>query len=133
MNVPTWNRCTISPCLCRILGKTWDESLGRTRPWTDNELMEKTGWGRRHLRAVYRAATWQDVTSGDIDLFLWACGIKPSKQRRSVWMLERIRRAGEFRQLRHLRPATGWLENQIRALLKMVEKVGNESNHTSRD
>lgn len=127
MKVPTWNRCNIPPCIARALGKTWDERLGRTRPFTDKELMSKTGWGKKRLRAVYRAATWQEVTSGDIDLFLWAVGISPSTQRRSVWMIERIRRAGDFRKLRHLRPGPDWLENLIKSLLKMIESVGNES------
>lgn len=129
---PTWNRCTIPPCLCRILGKIYDGQAGRTRPLTDQELMERTGWGKCHLRTVYTRLSWAGVTVQDLDVFLWACGLHPSKQRRAVWMVERVRRLGDFRKLRHLRPSTGWIEHQIVSLLDMVRRVCDEHN-TIRD
>jgi hypothetical protein len=124
--IPTWNKCTISPALCRILARIKDPATGEVRLMTDRELMDKTGWGKKHLRGVYQAGTWESVTCGDMDRFLWACGIHPAKQRRQVWLLERIlRQGGDFRRLRHLRPCKGWRENQIVTLLRMLGRVAN--------
>lgn len=90
---------------------------------TDRELMEKTGWGKKHLRSVYNRASWDDVTNRDTDLFLWACGIHPSEQRRHVYLLKRACKGGRIRRLRHLGAAVAWRENQVQTLLRMCERV----------
>ena len=90
---------------------------------TDAELMQKTGWGKKRLRSVYRRKAWHDVTHRETDLFLWACGMHPSKQRRYVFALNRVLKSGRIRKLRHLRmTGVAWQENQIRTLLRMCER-----------
>lgn len=125
MAVPTWSRARIPPCACRILAK----NPGRDgRLMTDAELMAKTGWGKKHLRTVYQSAAWEKITVGDMDLFLWACGLHPSKQRRYRWTLERAWRNGtdSLLTLRHLRTDVAWRANQVKTLLRMAERVMNE-------
>lgn len=129
MAVVTWNRCTIPPCICRMLARN-DGRDGRLM--TDAELGKKTGWGKKHLRAVYRRATWDDVTVGNMDLFLWACGLHPSKQRRYTWLLKRALKNGMegIRKMRHLRADTAWQVNQVQTLLRMVERVLDNEQRT---
>lgn len=124
MNIPSWSQARIPPCVCRLLAKSTDDS-GQERLMTDGELMKKTGWGKKHLRAVYQSATWKNVTVGDTDLFLWACGLHPAKQRRYMWLLQRAWRNGMdgIRNMRHLRTDVAWRGNQVQTLLRMVERV----------
>lgn len=125
--IPTWNTCTICPALCRILARIKDPTTGEIRLMTDRELMERTGWGLKHLRGVYQATTWDNVTVGDLNNFVSACGIRPATQRRFVWLLRRVEKSGDFRRLRHLRKCQGWRENQIVTALRMLERVAHES------
>ena len=123
--IPTWSQARIPPCACRLLAR----NEGRDgRLMTDAELMEKTSWGKKHLRSVYQSASWEHITVGDMDLFLWACGLHPSKQRRYRWLLERASRNGmdSLRKVRHLRADVLWRANQVKVLLRMAERVLNE-------
>lgn len=120
--IPTWNKCLIAPCICRLLAK----SPGREGlVMTDPELMKKTGWRREYLRSVYYRATWDKVAVGDMDLFLWACGLHPSKQRRYKWLLQRAWSNGMegIRSMKHLRGDQPWRIFQVNSLLRMVERV----------
>lgn len=91
---------------------------------TNQELMERTGWGKKKLRSVYLRATWHDVSNRDTDLFLWACGLNPSQQKRYVFALQRALKSGGIRRLRHLRQVEVlWRENQVQTLLRMCERV----------
>ena len=120
--IPTWNRCTIPPCICRMLAK----GEGRDgHLMTDAELGKKMSCGRKHLRAIYQSAAWSNVTVGDMDLFLWACGLHPAKQRRYTWLLRRAWKNGMdgIRNMRHLRADVAWRGNQVKILLRMVERV----------
>lgn len=121
--LPRWSIIKIAPCWCRILAKTKDTKTGKERLMTDRELMQRTGWGKKHLRSVYNRATWDKITNGDMDLFLWACGMQPSKQRRYVYLLKRACEGGRIRRLRHLGAAVAWRENQVQTLLRMCERV----------
>ena len=124
MIVPSWSRAGIPPCICRILAKK-REPDGSERMLTDEELMKATGWGERHLRTVYRSATWQNIKVGDMDLFLQACGLHPSKQRRYKWLLQWAWRNGMdgIRNMKHLRTNVASRVNQRETLLRMVERV----------
>lgn len=90
---------------------------------TDGELMQRTGWGKKKLRSIYNRWNWWDVTNRDTDLFLWACGISPSKQRRYVYQLKRTEKGGRIRRMRHLAKGVSWREQQVKTLLRMCERV----------
>lgn len=113
---------TIPPCICRLLAKH-DGREGRLL--TDTDIRKRTGWRKEYLRSVYNSATWKAITVGDMDLFLWACGLHPSKQRRYKWVLQRAWRNGMdgIRKMRHLRADVAWRCNQVKTLLRMVERV----------
>lgn len=116
---PTWNTCKIAPCICRLLAKTGDLLA------TDPELMKRTGWSRARLVGVYKRARWDGVTVGDMDRFLWACGLTPDKQRRYLWLLKRAMESKDgIKSMRHLRTCNqAWRASTVEALVKMVEKV----------
>lgn len=123
--IPTWIKVKMPPCICRIMAK----SPGKDgRVLTDTNLMQKTGWGNKRLRSVYRNATWEQIEGGDMDLFLWACGLHPSQQRRYMWVLQRAWKNGMdgIRRMRHLRADTAWQKQQVNGLLQMVERVLDE-------
>lgn len=90
---------------------------------TERELMKKTGWGKKHLRRVYKAASFEHVTAGDIDKFLAACGITWSNRKRQRSQLKRAWKRGMpgLRAIRHLRCTTGWQGNQLRLHFKRIE------------
>jgi len=123
-DIPIWCHAKIAPCICRILAKAKGRDQ-RDRVMTDAELMKRTGWGKKHLRAVYQQGTWKNITNGDTDLFLWACGLHPSKQRRYLWLLKRALRNGMegILKMRHLRADVAWQRNQVRTLLRMIGRV----------
>lgn len=100
---------------------------------TDAEIRNKTGWQKNYLRAVYNSASWDRIRVRDMDLFLWACGLHPSKQRRYRWVLQRAWRNGMegIRKMKHLRIDAAWRSRQIDVLLRMVERVLNESGNES--
>jgi len=122
MGIPTWNQCRIPPCVCRILAKNPGKD---GLVMTDVELRQKTGWGEKRLLSVYQSASWADITVGDMDLFLWACGLHPSKQRRYTWLLRRAWKNGMdgIRKMRHLRTELNWRKYRVKTLLVMVERV----------
>lgn len=124
MNIPSWNKAKIPPCWCRVLAKCIGKD-GRPRLMTNAELARKTGWHRSYLASIYRRATWDAVAVGDMDKFLWACGLHPAKQRRYVWQLRRICEKGMdgIRNLSHLRGHAYWQIRQVETLLQMVRKV----------
>ena len=100
---------------------------------TDPELMKRTGWTRTRLVKVYRQASWETVSTGDMDRFLWACGLSPKKQRRYIWLLKRAEQSKEgIKSMRHLRTNNqAWRASLVDALVKMLENVerGLEDEH----
>ena len=124
-NIPTWSNARIAPCICRILARI-KGSNGQARLMTDDELIAKTGWGRKRLRSVYRRSTFNGVTNADTDVFHWACGLRPSNQRREVWKLHRAWNNGGIDgvlRMRHLRTALPWQVSQIKRMTIMMERV----------
>lgn len=89
------------------------------------ELRERTGWSNGRLRSVMYSTNWKDITDGDKDLFLWACGLHPSKQRRYLWVLKRAWKNGidGILNMRHLRTDAYWQASRVNALLRMVERA----------
>ena len=118
---PTWTTCKLAPCLARILAKHNELLL------TDAELMKRLGWTKAKLIRIYRAATWDDVTVGDMDRFLEACGLHPANQRRYLWLIKRAWTRDGIANMRHLRSAgQPWRASMVAALLQMVERVLSE-------
>ena len=115
-SIPTWNTCKMPPCICRLLAKTNDLLA------TDAELMKRTGWSRSQLVRVYQRGAWKDVTLGEMDHFLWACGLTPGKQRRYLWLLKRAWQSKDgIKNMRHLRTnGVAWRASLVDALVKMV-------------
>lgn len=124
MTIPSWNKAKIPPCWCRVLAKCTGKD-GKPRLMTNAELASRTGWEKQYLESIYQRATWTKVKVGDMELFLWACGLHPAKQRRYVEQLRRICKKGMdgIRNLRHLRGRAIWQVRQRETLLRMVERV----------
>lgn len=111
----------LMPCLVRIMAKH------NRRLMTDPELMRRTGWGRRKLRAVYQSASWEHVRVGDVDKFLSACGMSWSTQRRQRWLIQLAINNGGIKTMKHLKCDTGWRGNQLKLHLDRIEKLlGNK-------
>lgn len=118
-SIPTWVTCKIPPCICRVLARTGDLLA------TDAELMKRTGWTKVKLAGVYQLPSWEKVTVGDMDRFLWACGLSPDKQRRYLWLLKRAWKSKDgIKHMRHLRTCNlAWRASLVEAMVKMMEKV----------
>lgn len=126
----TWATCKIPPCLARLLAKENDLLM------SDGQLMAKLGWTRGRLKKIYRAATWENVSVGDMDCFLGACNLEPAKQRRYLWLYKRALNSPDgLKNMRHLRTAgQSWRASMVESLLHMVEKVLREhAKHTQRN
>lgn len=113
----------LPPMFARLLAKN------RGRLMTDTELAKRTGWGMRHLKRVYQAATWRDITAQEVDTFLSACGLSWSSQRRQRWLLqlafERKGIEGIF-SMYHLRPKNWWQAHQLNTHRRRLTKLLQE-------
>ena len=113
----------LPPCFVRILAKHNGNLM------TDSELVSRTGWSKNKLRRIYTAATWKETSVGDADLFIKACGLKWSSQRRQRWLIALAISKGGIHTMRHLKPkrlnkaGNGWRANQLRLHLKQIEKA----------
>lgn len=122
-------RCDLlPPWACRILAKTRDAN-GRERMKTDAELMAATGWGKTHLRRVYQAKSFANVSVRDVDKFMAACGIQWGNRRRHRWLLKRALRNGMsgLKAIRHLRCAELWQGKQLQVHLQRIERLLREN------
>lgn len=90
---------------------------------TDLELRRRTGWGKKKLLRVYRAATWEDATVNEVDTFLSACGLRWSSQRRQRFLLQLAFERNGLERMRHLRAATFWEKQMIANLIKQYRKL----------
>lgn len=108
----------LPPVVARLLAKSNGKLM------SDLELCKRTGWGKKRLRRVYRAGSWNNVTVEEVDVFLTACGLKWSTQRRQRWLLKLALNRSEsgLEQMRHLKATTAWEASMIKKLNKHVEK-----------
>jgi hypothetical protein len=111
----------LPPYVARLLAK----ETGRLA--TVPELMAKTGWGRRKIEALQRAMTWKKVAVGDVDIFLKACGLTWSAQRRQLWLIQLAIQRGGIDRMKHFRLTDGFSGSQIRSQFKRIEKMFKES------
>lgn len=105
----------LPPCLCRIFAKK------NGRLMTDPELMEATGWTIKHLRKVYQASSWAQVRVEDVDIFLAACGLRWSSQRRQLNQL--CYHQEHFGNMRHLKVDCGWRGFQLKHHQELIKKL----------
>lgn len=90
---------------------------------TDLELRRRTGWGKKKLLRVYRAATWKDATVDEVDTFLSACGLRWSSQRRQRFLLQLAFERNGLERMRHLKAVTFWEKQMISNLIKQYRKL----------
>jgi hypothetical protein len=107
----------LPPCIVRIMTKH------NRRLITDPELMKRTGWGRRKLKAVYNSASWAGIDVIDVDVFLKACNMTWASQRRQRWLLKLAIANGGLHTMQHLQCDTGWQGNQLKLHLERIEKL----------
>lgn len=114
----------LPPCICRLLAK----KSGRLM--TDDELVAATGWGKTRLRTLYNSTSWENITVGDADKFLTACGLTWSSQRRQRWLLQLA--GNDISRMRHLRATTGWQASMVqRHQARIARLLSTESNDHS--
>lgn len=107
----------LPPCICRLLAENNGELA------TDMEMRLCTGWGKDKLERISKATTWAGITVDDVDVFLAACGIRWSSQRREREKLTRIIRVGGIRRLKHLQKPTAQRAGRVTTLLKLCEQL----------
>lgn len=90
---------------------------------TDAELRKRTGWGKKKLIRVYRAASWRNATVEEVDGFLSACGLRWSSQRRQRFLLQLAFERNGLERMRHLRATTFWERQMIKNLIAQYQKL----------
>lgn len=109
----------LPPCICRLLAKRDGELM------TDAELRRITGWSQDKLQRIAESKSWSRITVLDADIFLIACGLKWSTQRRERWLLQVafMRGFDGIRRMRHLQKLTGRNAAAAAILLKRTEQL----------
>lgn len=108
----------IPPCICRLMAKN---VAGRLM--SNAELKLITGWGNSKLKRIASATTFRDLTVGEVDQFLAACGLRWSSQRRMLWLMQLAWRNGGLQTMRHLRYETGWQASMIKRHQRRIEQL----------
>lgn len=103
----------LPPCICRIFAKK------NGRLMSDDELIQATGWNRKHLRKVYQSNTWAKVRVEDVDKFLTACGLRWSTQQRQHDALRYHQK--HLTNMRHLRMTP--LGFQLAAHKRLIKRL----------
>lgn len=87
------------------------------------EIMKVTGWGKSKLMRVSSATSFRDVTVGEADQFLAACGLRWGSQRRLLWLMQRAWRNGGLHTMNHLKFKTGWQASMVRRHQRRIEQL----------
>lgn len=111
----------IPPCICRILAKSNGKLM------TTNELMAKTGFGHMKLKHISKQLSWARIAVEDVDVFLTACGLKWSTQRRERWLLQLAANKGRLHKMRHFKTSTRVEAAQVKSHLRRIEKLFNKT------
>lgn len=93
------------------------------RLMSNAELKLITGWGNSKLKRIASATTFRDLTVGEVDQFLAACGLRWSSQRRMLWLMQLAWRNGGLQTMRHLRYETGWQASMIKRHQRRIEQL----------
>lgn len=108
----------IPPCVARLMAKGPNGTLA-----SNAELKRRTGWGQSKLKRVSSATSFKNITVGEADAFLEACGLRWSSQRRMLWLMQRSWRNGGLQTMRHLRFRTGWQASMVKRHQRRIEKL----------
>lgn len=107
----------LPPFIARMLAKN------NGRLMTTIELMEKTGFCHTKLERISKQKTWANIAVKDVDLFLTACGLSWSAQRRQRWALALAIRKGRIHKMRHLKTNTNIGASQVKSHLRRIEQL----------
>lgn len=107
----------LPPFIVRLLAK----SNGRLM--TTLELVEKTGFCSGKIKKLSKQTSWARIAVGDVDLFLKACGLSWSTQRRQRWLLELAISKGRLHKMRHFKASRNFEVSQVRSHLRRIEKL----------
>lgn len=107
----------LPPFIVRLLAK----SNGRLM--TTLELVEKTGFCEGKIKRFSRQTSWATYSVSDVDLFLKACGLSWSTQRRQRWLLELAISKGRLHKMRHFKTSNRFEASQVRSHLRRIEKL----------
>lgn len=108
----------IPPCVVRLMAKDASGKL-----MSNEELTRRTGWGRSRLRRIAGATSFKNLTVGEADTFLTACGLTWSSQRRLLFLMQRAWRNGGLQTMNHLRYETGWQASMVMRHQRRIEKL----------
>lgn len=107
----------LPPIMCRLLAKKNGRLL------SDRQLEDITGWSNSKLCRVYQAKSWAHVAVEDVDIFLKACGLKWSTQRRERQHLQMAVNNYGLERMQHLRARTWWERQMIKSLTRHVRLI----------
>jgi hypothetical protein len=107
----------IPPCIARLLAKH------NGRLMTTDELKRRTGFGHMKLKHISKQKTWARVAVEDVDIFLQACGLSWSAQRRQRWLLELAIKKGRLHKMRHFKTSNRIEAAQVHNHLRKVERL----------
>jgi len=109
----------LPPCICRLLAKADGELM------TDAQLLRQTRWSKEKLRRIAESRTWDGISVKDVDVFLVACGLTWSTQRRQLWLLKIATEKGleGIRRMHHLRKPVAQKAGRVLRLLKRTEEI----------
>ncbi len=105
----------LPPIVCRMMAKCDGQFM------SDPQIMALTDWGKAKLTRIYNATSWAGISVGDADLFLRACGLSWSSQRRVRWLLRRV--GGDISKMRHLQSDKPWRISMVRRHQKRIERL----------
>lgn len=110
----------IPPCIARLLAK----SEGRLM--TTSEIMKATGFSKWKVDRISNAKTWANISVKDVDLFLSACGLSWSAQRKQRWLLGLAVKKGRVDKMRHLKVANRIESAQVKSHIRRITKLFSE-------
>jgi hypothetical protein len=89
----------LPPFVCRM----WARRNGLLAP--DVTMAKELGWSLRRWRRIARSTTFAKIEAYDIDMFLKACGLTWSSQRRARYYIRTL--GNNIYRMRHLQPKDG--------------------------
>lgn len=107
----------IPPAIARLLAKH------NGRLMTTPELVRRTGFGHDKVQRIANQKTWARISVEDVDIFLTACGLSWSTQRKKRWLLKLALSKGRLHKMHHLKASNSIEATQVRCHLRRIEKL----------
>lgn len=108
----------LPPCIARLMAKDANGKL-----MSNEEIKRRTGWGRSKVRKICAATSFKNITVGEADAFLTACGLSWSAQRQLLWLMRRAWLNGGLQTMNHLKMKTGWQASMVQRHQRRIEKL----------